>query len=64
MQTNETFEAFGGVMATSNESASAVKVTLAKLTAYKNIHIGISVRHQQSFVTHFDFHVLIGTPHE
>lgn len=48
----------------SPECARQVVITLAKLAAFTNVDIGIAVHQEKSFVTHFDHHVLVGTPKE
>lgn len=47
------------------ESFSVARQTimyLNKLYAFTNIKIGLAAGLDKSFVTHFDFHVLVGTP--
>lgn len=48
----------------SYESAQQMFVYFGKLFAFTDIKIGLAVRLEESFVTHFDCHVLIGTPNE
>lgn len=48
----------------SYESAKQTTAYLTKLFAFTDIKIGVVVRLEESFVTHLDSHILIGTPKE
>lgn len=48
----------------SYEAAKQTTAYLAKLFAFTDVSIGVAVRLEKSFTTHFDFHLLVGTPKE